>query len=459
MIIKVEDMMKKLVLSVIILCGFTMSLLAQGIQFREGNWKEILEIAKKENKLVFVDNYTSWCGPCKKMVSEIFPLKEVGDFYNANFICYKLDCEKGDGVEVAKTYQIMSFPTYLYVDGNGKLFYRSGSYMPAEKFIAEGKIALAEFSDKRTIEEWEALYSRKKNNASFVKGYIAKRNRAKLDNADILDQYVSIEKEKNLMDTTFLKELLAYDNKLNAGGACADFIMRNWERIREMTGMKAERMAEFLSYSMGRYSYSRAVKEKNEERFDSYLKVMAFLNEKLGADVANEEVKSRSRFYAAVEDKLRFEKLAEKHADILFEEEKDCLERDHEKYMQFLQNLIKDPSGIASQTPEHLAFTIQFAGINESSSLAFSFRDLAANVARLSDNRELLNKAITWALEAITLFGNFTCYETLAEVLYKMGYQKEALWQMEKALDKMPAGNDAIAARIHGKLDKIKNNK
>ena len=452
-------MMKKLVLSVVILCGFTMSLLAQGIQFREGSWKEILEIAKKENKLVFVDNYTSWCGPCKKMVSEIFPLKEVGDFYNANFICYKLDCEKGDGVEVAKTYQIMSFPTYLYVDGNGKLFYRSGAYMPAEKFIEEGKIALAEFSDKRTIEEWEALYAKKKNNASFVKGYIAKRNRAKLDNADIFDQYVSIEKEKNLMDSTFLKELFDYENKLNAGGTCADFIMKNWDRIREVTGMQDQKMAEILGYSMGSYSYRRAVKEKNEERFNSYLKVMAFLNGKLGVNVANEEVKSRSGYYAAIDDKPRFEELAEKHADILFEEEKDCLKRDQEKYMQFLQGLIKDASGLASQTPEQLAFTIQFAGINESASLAFNFRDLAANVARLSDDQKLLNKAMTWALEAITLFGNFTCYETLAEVLYKMGYQKEALWQIEKALDKMPAGNDAIAARIHGKLDKIKNNK
>ena len=452
-------MMKKLVLSVVILCGFTMSLLAQSIQFREGSWKEILEIAKKENKLVFVDNYTSWCGPCKKMVSEIFPLKEVGDFYNANFICYKLDCEKGDGVEVAKTYQIMSFPTYLYVDGNGKLFYRSGAYMPAEKFIEEGKIALAEFSDKRTIEEWEALYAKKKNNASFVKGYIAKRNRAKLDNADIFDQYVSIEKEKNLMDSTFLKELFDYENKLNAGGTCADFIMKNWDRIREVTGMQDQKMAEILGYSMGSYSYRRAVKEKNEERFNSYLKVMAFLNGKLGVNVANEEVKSRSGYYAAIDDKTRFEELAEKHADILFEEEKDCLKRDQEKYMQFLQGLIKDASGLASQTPEQLAFTIQFAGINESASLAFNFRDLAANVARLSDDQKLLNKAMTWALEAITLFGNFTCYETLAEVLYKMGYQKEALWQIEKALDKMPAGNDAIAARIHGKLDKIKNNK
>lgn len=307
--------------------------------------------------------------------------------------------------------------------------------------------------------KWEALYAKKRGNASFVKGYIAKRNRAKLDNADIFDQYVSIEKEKNLMDTTFLKELFDYENKLNAGGACADFIMKNWERIRERTGMQNQKMVEILGYSMGSYSYRRAVKEKNEERFNSYLKVMAFLNGKLGVNVANEEVKSRSGYYAAIDDRTRFEELAEKHADILFEEEKDCLKRDKEKYMQFLQGLIKDASGLASQTPEQLAFTIQFAGINESASLAFNFRDLAANVARLSDDQKLLNKAMTWALEAITLFGNFTCYETLAEVLYKMGYQKEALWQIEKALDKMPAGNDAIAARIHGKLDKIKNNK
>lgn len=451
--------MKRLILSVVMLCGVTMSLLAQGIQFREGSWKEILEIAKKENKLVFVDSYTSWCGPCKKMVKEIFPLKEVGDFYNANFICYKLDCEKGDGVEVAKTYQITSFPTYLFVDGNGKLFYRSGAYMTAEKFIAEGKIALEEFSDKRTIEEWDALYLRKKNNASFLKGYIAKRSRAKLDNADIFDQYISVEKEKNLLDAGFLNELLAYDNKLNAGGACADFIVNHWDRIREIVGMKDKDMAEILSYSMGGYSYRRAVKEKNEERFNNYLKTMAFLNEKLGVDVANAEVKSRSGYYAAIGDKVRFEELAEKHADILFEEEKDCLKRDKEKYMQFLQNLIKEPTQITSQTPERLAFSIQFAGINEASSLAFNFRDLAANVARLSDDRELLNKAMTWALEAITLYANFTCYETLAEVLYKMGYQKEALWQIEKALDVMPTGNDAISARIHEKLNKIKNNK
>lgn len=450
--------MKRLVLSIIVLCGFALSLSAQGIVFREGNWKEMLALAKKENKLVFVDNYTSWCGPCKKMVNEIFPLKEAGDFYNANFICYKVDCEKGEGVEIAKTYQIHSFPTYLFVSGDGKLFYRSGGYMDLEKFLEEGKIALAEFADKRTIEEWDALYARKKKNAAFVKEYIAKRNRAKLDNADIMDQYVTIAKEKDLMTTEFMQELLGYDMKLNAGGACADFIFKNWDKIREMTGQDEKRMAELLKMSMTYYSYNRAVEEKSKERFESYVKADGFLSEKLGMNPAHEEIKSRSRFNAALNETAQFEELAEQHAAVLFAEEPGVLKRDKEAYLASLKEMASDPSAWANMAPEQLAFMLQFAAINESTGLAFAFRDLAANVARLSDKPELLNKAMTWAMEAIVLFDNFTNYETLAEVLFKMGYKKEALWQMEKALAVMPAGNDAIAKRIHDKLNHIKNN-
>ena len=447
--------MRKLILSVV-LCAFAVSVMAQGIQFREGSWKDMLAAAKKENKLVFIDNYTSWCGPCKKMVKEIFPLKEAGDFYNANFICYKLDCEKGDGVEVAKTYQINSFPTYLFVSGDGKLYYRSGSYMPLEKFIQEGKIALEEFSDKRTIEQWNDLYDRKKNSPEFVKGYIAKRDRAKLDNADILDQYVKIEKEKNLMTPEFLNTLVNYGYRIKAGGSCSDFVLKHLDEICTLTGQNEERVVQALDNNIGRYSYTRAVKEKDPALFAAFLKVNGVLAEKLGKNAGDEAVKWRSRFCAATDDGAGFVQLAEQHADILFEEEKGCLKRDGEKYQQYLENMIAHSGELASQNPEQLAFSLKFAAVNESSSLSFAFRDLAADVARLSDSRELLNKAMTWAMEAIVLFDNFTNYETLAEVLYKLGYQKEALRQITKALEKMPAGNDAIAARIHGKLDKMK---
>lgn len=448
--------MRKIVF-ILLLCGFSISLLAQGITFREGSWKEILTMAKKEKKLVFIDNYTSWCGPCKKMVKEIFPMKEVGDFYNANFICYKLDCEKGDGVEVAKTYQIHSFPTYLFVDGDGKLFYRSGSYMPAEKFIAEGQTALEEFADKRTLEEWNALYLRKKNQPDFVKAYLAKRNRIKLDNADIRDQYVSIAKEKDLLAPAFLKELATFGTQVRAGGKCAGFILAHWDEITRAGNLDDKRLAELLAYNIVQYSYNRAVAEKNGDLFEEVMKINSVLGKKLGQDTDAEEIKLRSRFLAATEQTAEFEKIAEKHADILFREEKGVLERDAVQYKRFLEKMIAEAEQLSSQNPEQLAFSLQFAGVNESSSLSFAFRDLAANVARLSENRALLTKAMIWSLEAITLFGNFTNYETLAGVLSKMGYQKEALWEMQKAAEKMPAGNDAIATRIHEKLEKIKN--
>jgi len=448
--------MKKIVL-VLLLCAFSVPIFAQGIVFREGSWKEILAIAKKEKKLVFVDNYTSWCGPCKKMAKEIFPLKEVGDFYNAHFICYKLDDEKGDGVEVARTYQIHSFPTYLFVDGNGKLFYRSGGYMPAEKFMAEGKIALEEFADKRTLEEWDALYVKKKNRPDFVKAYLAKRNRVGLDNADVLDQYVSIEKEEVLQTPEFLKELVAFGTRIKAGGACAAFVLEHWEDLLRETGIDEKQLAGILEYNIVNYSYERAVAEKNKAIFDGLLQVNAVLCAKSGKDAAGEEVKWRSKYLAATDQTVDFEKIAEKHAAVLFQEEKGVLERDAAHYHSYLEKMIADAGQWTSLQPDQLAFSLKFAAVNESSNLSFAFRDLAADVARLSENRALLTKAMIWALEAITLFDNFTNYETLAEVLYKLGCKREALWEMQKAVEKMPAGNEAIATRVNGKLEKIKN--
>ena len=90
-----------------------------GIQFSHGTWKEILSQAKKENKLVFIDVYTSWCGPCKKMVAEVFQRKEIGTLFNASFVNYKIDAEKGEGIEIAKKFGVRSFPTYLFVNGDG----------------------------------------------------------------------------------------------------------------------------------------------------------------------------------------------------------------------------------------------------------------------------------------------------------------------------------------------------
>jgi len=108
---------------------------AQGIKFEEGNFRSILAKAKKENKLVFIDAYAVWCGPCKLMVKNIFPLKPVGDYYNANFVNAKIDMEKGEGIDLAKKYNVKVFPTYLFINGDGEEVHRTIGYVEEKDFI------------------------------------------------------------------------------------------------------------------------------------------------------------------------------------------------------------------------------------------------------------------------------------------------------------------------------------
>ena len=73
-------MNSKYFLVLLILCSTLNIAKAEGIEFFEGTFKEALDKAKLEGKIVFVDAYTTWCGPCKRMSKNVFPKKEVGDF-------------------------------------------------------------------------------------------------------------------------------------------------------------------------------------------------------------------------------------------------------------------------------------------------------------------------------------------------------------------------------------------
>lgn len=108
--------------------------------FRHLTFQEALTTAEAEGKLVFVDFYTDWCGPCKAMARKIFPQPEVGDFMNETFVCIKLDAEK-EGKPQAEQYDITAYPTMIIMDGKGKEIYRKvGGASDAAEFVAEMKV-------------------------------------------------------------------------------------------------------------------------------------------------------------------------------------------------------------------------------------------------------------------------------------------------------------------------------
>lgn len=93
----------------------------KGVEFFNGSFRQALAKAKKENKWIMFDAYTTWCGPCKILKSKVFPDAELGNFINSKFISIGVDMEAGEGPALANMYPLEGYPTIFFLDANGKV--------------------------------------------------------------------------------------------------------------------------------------------------------------------------------------------------------------------------------------------------------------------------------------------------------------------------------------------------
>ncbi len=109
-----------------------------GINFQDLSFEESLKQAKKKNKLIFIDAYASWCGPCKMLDKNTFPDPSLGTYFNDKFINLKIDCEKHpDGRSIQNKYGVSAYPTMIWVDGDGVLVKKVVGYRTAEQLLKE----------------------------------------------------------------------------------------------------------------------------------------------------------------------------------------------------------------------------------------------------------------------------------------------------------------------------------
>ncbi len=109
--------------TLVLLAGTSLQAFAGGIVFEHGTWAEVLKKSKASGKPIFVDFYTTWCGPCKMMSRDVFTQETVGNYFNEHYISYKVDAEKEEA-ELVNSIVLKAYPTLVFFDSSGKILHK-----------------------------------------------------------------------------------------------------------------------------------------------------------------------------------------------------------------------------------------------------------------------------------------------------------------------------------------------
>lgn len=178
--------MKNIPAILALMIGLTLHAQDKGIRFEhDKTFAELKTMAREQNKLIFMDCYTTWCGPCKYLAAEIFTLPEIGDYYNQNFINCKFDMEKGEGINIGKQYGVKSYPTLLFINAEGELEHKKIGGRASEEILNMAKNA----SDKENnFKAVSARIKAKTHSPKDIKNYL-NYNKYGSGNADVLEMY------------------------------------------------------------------------------------------------------------------------------------------------------------------------------------------------------------------------------------------------------------------------------
>jgi thioredoxin-related protein/putative hemolysin len=110
--------------------------LKSDIRFLRGPLSEAVKKAEAEKKLVLIDFITDWCRWCDTLDARTYSDASVSALINKAVVPIKIDAEKGEGIAIAKRYDVHAYPTILLIKSNGEEIDRILGYVEARPFLS-----------------------------------------------------------------------------------------------------------------------------------------------------------------------------------------------------------------------------------------------------------------------------------------------------------------------------------
>lgn len=378
--------MKNILLFSFLLSACTLS--AQGIEFFHGTWPEALAKAKSEEKLIFVDAFASWCGPCKRMAKETFPNEKVGEFFNANFLCLKIDMEKPENAEFAGKYPVNSYPTLMFIDATGKMVMKEIGAKTVDQILETGKKALGK-NDKSV--DFEKKYNEGDRDPKMLFDYVRALNAAGKPSLKITNEYLNGQKDL----TTEFNLRFILEGAVEADSRVFDMLVKNRAKIVAVT---------------------------NEEQVNNRIETACKNTLKKAMDFKSEDLLNESKAKMKAANPARAEAFAQ------------------EADMQYYKT-VKDTAKFLKAAKTYQKTTVK--------NNAAKLHDLTVSLIRaFPDDKKVLAQAQKWAQTAANTGGLAEYWMTLAGIYKLQGDKKKARTTAEKAKEAVGETDAALKGKI-----------
>lgn len=348
---------------------------AQGIKFFNGSWEEAKAEAKAQGKAIFVDAYTTWCGPCKRMAKTVFTQASVGDYFNENFVNVKMDMEKKEGLKFGQKYPVSAYPTLYFIDADGKVLHKVKGGQPADKFVSLGKFVNSKMDKSK---DYEKDYAEGKREPAFVLAYVKALNKAGKSSLKVANDYLKGQKDLN---TDFNLDFLLHATT-EADSRIFDLLIKHRDQIAK------QHEPSIVEKTIEKACQKTAAKAIEFESEDLHEEAKQKMKKHLPAKSASFAMQADLKYYQATKNAKAFLKASN----------------------VFVKKEVKNNAAKLNALATDLFTTF-------------------------TSDKKAMKRAEQYAKKAVANGGLYQYYQTYASILYKNGKHEAALVNAKKAFE------------------------
>jgi thiol-disulfide isomerase/thioredoxin len=353
----------------------------RSIHFIEKPWQEIVAQARTEKKLIFLDAFASWCGPCKWMSANMFTRDSIADYYNKTFICASFDMEKGEGRTLAKKYGIRAYPSLLFINSDeGMVHERVGAPQKVKDYLEMAVIAQ---NPDECLAGCIKKYRDGDISPRFIQDFLVRLSEAYIPVNDVLKKYFATQNESDMLNRSNWNIIYRYISEMN--DPVFEFLV---SRQKEYARLYSKDSVYSKISDVYYMAYQQVMRNPNQKQVDS-----TYLSIKQKISASGFEDAGKVNFTAYLN---------------LYQ-----MRGNNKDYLDLAYN-----------------GTDRYLGTDYS-----MLNNVAWQVSSLTTDVKYLQKALSWSTKSIALKREPSFLDTNASILFKLGRKDDAIKQEKEASD------------------------